>query len=54
MLEKKARGKDKVAVVVAAALAGRCKGVEAPGNADDVIVGLAKISAPTFSPTTPG
>ncbi len=41
-LQKKAKGADKVAVAVARALAGRCKGVEAPGSADDVIVGLAK------------
>ncbi len=42
MLEKKARGRDKLAVAVAMALAKRCKGVEARGNADDVIVRLAK------------
>jgi rRNA-processing protein FCF1 len=42
MLEKKVRGKDKVALAVATALAKRCKGVEAEGSADDVIVGLAK------------
>ncbi len=42
MLEKKAKGKDKAAVAVATALAKRCRGVEARGSADDVIVGLAK------------
>jgi uncharacterized protein len=42
MLEKKARGADRLAVTVATALATRCKVVEASGNADDVIVRLAK------------
>ncbi|BAI60423.1 conserved hypothetical protein [Methanocella paludicola SANAE] len=42
MLEKKVRGKDKLAVAVATALARRCQGVDARGNADDVIVSLAK------------
>lgn len=42
VLQKRAKGADKAAVAVATALAKRCKGVEAPGSADDVIVGLAK------------
>ena len=42
MLEKKVRGKDKVALAVASALAKRCKAVETAGNADDVIVAQAK------------
>ncbi len=42
MLQKKVKGADKVALAVSAALAKRCKGVEAPGSADDVIVSLAK------------
>lgn len=42
VLQKKVKGADKVAVAVSMALAKRCKGVEAPGNADDVIVELAK------------
>jgi len=42
ILEKKVRGKDKIALAVASALAKRCKVVEAAGNADDIIVGLAK------------
>ncbi len=41
-LRKKVKGADRVAVKVAMALAGRCRGVEAPGKADDVIAGLAK------------
>ncbi len=43
VLRQKVKGADKVAVAVAMALAKRCKGVDAPGNADDVIVGLAKM-----------
>jgi uncharacterized protein len=42
MLQRKVRGSDRIALAVASALAKRCKGVEAPGNADDVIVELAK------------
>jgi len=42
ILEKKVRGRDRVALTVAAALAKRCKAVEAPGNADDAIVALSK------------
>lgn len=41
-LGKKLRGADKVALAVARALAQRCRVVEAPGSADDVILGLAK------------
>ncbi len=41
-LRKKVKGADKVAVAVAQALAKRCQVAEAPGNADDVILGLAK------------
>ena len=41
-LRKKVKGADKVAVAVAQALAKRCQLADAPGNADDVIVGLAK------------
>lgn len=41
-LQKKVRGADKVALAVALSLAKRCQAVDAPGNADDVIVGLAK------------
>lgn len=41
-LRKKVKGADKMAVAVAGALAKRCKVVEAPGSADDVIVELAK------------
>jgi rRNA-processing protein FCF1 len=49
-LRKKLKGADKVAVAVAQALANRCKAVEAPGSADDVILGLAKaLSADVFT-----
>ena len=41
-LRKKVKGADKVALAVAQALAKRCQEVEAPGSADDVILGLAK------------
>jgi rRNA-processing protein FCF1 len=41
-LRKKVKGADKVALAVAEALVKSCRRVEAPGNADDVIVGLAK------------
>jgi rRNA-processing protein FCF1 len=41
-LGKKVKGADKVAVTVSLALAKRCRVVEASGNADDVILRLAK------------
>jgi hypothetical protein len=41
-LQKKVKGADKVALAVAQALAKQCREIEAPGNADDVILRLAK------------
>jgi rRNA-processing protein FCF1 len=41
-LQKKLKGADRVAVAVAQALAKRCKRVVGRGNADDVIVEMAK------------
>lgn len=41
-LQKKVKGADKVALAVAQALAKRCHKIDAPGNADDAILGLAK------------
>jgi hypothetical protein len=50
MLEDKLRGKDKIALTVAVCLSKRCRSVEAPGKADDVILGLAKeLNAPVFT-----
>ncbi len=42
MLEKKLRGRDRVALTIAQALAKRCNCVPSAGNADDVIVEQAK------------
>lgn len=49
-LEKKVRGSDKAALAVAKSLALRCQVVEAPGEADNAIVELAKkLVAPVFT-----
>ncbi len=49
-IEKKVKGRDKVALAVATSLAKRCRVVEAPGKADDVIAGLARqIGADVFT-----
>ncbi len=50
VLEKKVRGADRVALAVAKSLATRCQVVEAPGEADAVIVELAKrLGVPVFT-----
>jgi rRNA-processing protein FCF1 len=41
-LKAKLRGKDRAALGVAIALAKRCRIVEAPGSADDVLATMAK------------
>lgn len=49
-LKTKLRGSDRAALAVALALAQRCTKVEAPGNADEVLAGLAKtLGAPVFT-----
>ena len=50
MLEKKLKGNDKIALAVAECLSKRCRVVEAPGKADDVILGMAKeLQSPVFT-----
>ena len=49
-LEGKVKGADKIALAVAQSLAKRCRMVGPPGNADDVILGLAaELRAPVFT-----
>lgn len=52
-IQKKVKGADKVALAVAQALAKQCREIEAPGNADDVILRLAKeLGADVFTNDT--
>jgi rRNA-processing protein FCF1 len=50
VLERKVKGADKIALAVSQSLSRRCQVVEAPGNADDVILALAKkMCVPVFT-----
>lgn len=49
-LGEKVRGKDRVALSIAAGLLDRCEVIEAPGSADDVLAALARsMSVPVFT-----
>ena len=49
-LKRKVKGSDRAALAVAAGLLGRCEIVQAPGEADEVLLRLAKdLRAPVFT-----
>ena len=49
-LKQKIKGKDRLALSIAASLMAGCEILEAPGSADDVLIALAKsLSVPVFT-----
>jgi rRNA-processing protein FCF1 len=49
-LKQKVKGKDRMALGIAAGLLARCRIIEAPGSADDVLAALGKqMGVPVFT-----